>query len=84
MGLKIDILLDKIIGADLSVSLNDPSDIMVTELTSVPVSGPPAKLEDNEFAGLITSLDPSTISSWSTMQSSAMTRDDRCRRPHQV
>ncbi len=57
VGLKIDILLNKIIGADLSVSLNDPSDIVVAELTSVPVSGQPGKLEDNEFAGLITSID---------------------------
>jgi hypothetical protein len=57
VGLKIDILLNKIIGADLSVSLSDPSDIVVTELTSVPVSGQPSKLEDNEFAGLITSID---------------------------
>jgi len=56
-GLKIDILLNKIIGADLSVTLNDPSVITVAELAAVPVSGPPAKLQDNEFAGLITSLD---------------------------
>jgi hypothetical protein len=56
-GLKIDILLDKIIGADLSVNLNDPSDITVTSLTGVPISGPPAKLDDNEFAGMITSID---------------------------
>ncbi|MBZ5659472.1 MAG: DUF5666 domain-containing protein [Acidobacteriia bacterium] len=57
VGLKIDILLGKIIAADLSVSLNDPSDFVVTELTSVPVSGQPGKLDDNEFAGLITSID---------------------------
>lgn len=56
-GLKIDILLNKIIGADLSVTLNDPSVITVSELAAEPVSGPPAKLEDNEFAGMITSLD---------------------------
>jgi len=56
-GFKIDILLNKIIRADLSVALNDPSVITVAELPAVPVSGAPAKLEDNEFAGMITSLD---------------------------
>jgi Domain of unknown function (DUF5666) len=57
VGLQIDILLDKIIGTDLSVTLNDPSDITVMELPAVPMSGTPAKLEDNEFAGMITTLD---------------------------
>jgi hypothetical protein len=61
VGLKIDILLDKIIAADLSVSLNDPSDITVTELAAVPMNGPPAKLEDNEFAGMIASLDAANV-----------------------
>jgi hypothetical protein len=61
MGLKIDILLNKIIGADLSVSLNDPSDITVTQLAPVPVSGPPVKLENSEFAGMIASLDPANL-----------------------
>jgi hypothetical protein len=56
-GLKIDILLNRIIGADLSVRLNDPSDIRVTQLAAVPVSGPPSELGDNEFAGMITSMD---------------------------
>jgi hypothetical protein len=56
-GLKIDILLDKIIRADLSVTLSDPSVISVAELAAVPVTGPPANLEDNQFAGMITSLD---------------------------
>ncbi|MBZ5641250.1 MAG: DUF5666 domain-containing protein [Acidobacteriia bacterium] len=57
VGLKIDILLNKIIATDLSVTLNDPSDFVVTELTPVPVSGGPGRLDDNEFAGLITSID---------------------------
>jgi hypothetical protein len=61
VGLKIDILLNKIIAADLSVSLNDPSDITVTELAAVPISGPPAKLENNEFAGMIASLDAANM-----------------------
>jgi hypothetical protein len=57
VGLKIDILLSKIIGADLSVSLSDPSDIVITELTATPMNGQPGKLEDNEFAGLVASID---------------------------
>jgi hypothetical protein len=61
VGLKIDILLNKIIGADLSVSLNDPADITVTQLAAVPMSGPPAKLENDEFAGMIASLDTANL-----------------------
>jgi len=55
-GLKIDILLDQIIGADLSVTLNNPSDIGVTQLAAVPLTGSRGKLDDNEFAGMVTSV----------------------------
>jgi Domain of unknown function (DUF5666) len=61
VGLKIDILLNQIIAADLSVNLNDPSDITVTELPAVPMNGPPAKLENDQFAGMIASLDAANM-----------------------
>ena len=56
-GLKIDILLDKIIGADLSVNLNDPSDITVTSTDGGAYERAACQTRDDEFAGMIASLD---------------------------